>query len=88
MEKIKECPDNESPWLYYRGLLNHYKITEPKEFLSFCESLEPKSIFLYSFLLDYYETKDKDRALEICALLADQDKLRQKYWYHRALELQ
>ena len=94
LNKIKEVPNNESPYSYIRGLINPIKqITNfaiIKETMQEIINLYPDCYHAVSLLLDYYENendqeeeKNKEKCYELIDVLVNVDYIRKKYWLWR-----
>ncbi|CAG8441131.1 1582_t:CDS:2 [Ambispora gerdemannii] len=93
IEKIRLTPHNISPWNYIKGVIE--KSGKSIEILeNICKELQNADIrspHLLGSLVDIYENraragsnKDKQEAIKICTLLADEhDIIRKKYWEYR-----
>ena len=87
LEKIKECPKNESPYSYIRGYITKYNY-KYSDFSFVKENLEnllqnniEDNAYGLNFLLDYYEEeKNKDKFNEIIDKLQKIDFIRKKYY--------
>lgn len=100
LDKIQECPNNESSYNYIRGLFQ-IKSENPSiclfkfsEFLFVKETLESvseknrKVYHCLSLILDIeLETKNKDRCSKIIDNLLEVDHIRKKYWLWRKQNL-
>lgn len=93
---IEKVVNNESPWSYLRGILQHYdkNISSYGDLDSWCEGKYKdgqRCPYLLAFMIDLAEDKmeqedaDKDKilktALELCEFLAtEKDSIRREYW--------
>ena len=93
---IAKAPQNQSPWLYLRGVLRRTgrSITELKSFAEKFADLgkvdEVRSSHALDFLADVYaEEKDKARSSKALDLLATKyDPIRKNYWDYRKSQLE
>ena len=92
LEKIREVPNNESPYSYIRGLLKEgcdkfSKFPEIKDNMEKIIEINPKCSYAYSLLLDIYEeSKDNENSTTIDSIISNLiecDYIRKKYWLWR-----
>ena len=87
LEKIKECPINESPYCYIRGYINKYNY-KYSDFSFIKENLEnilkdnsEDNSYGLNLLMDFYEEeKNKDKFNELIEKLKKVDYIRKKYY--------
>jgi len=88
---IKKAPNNQSPWVYLKGLFIHEKFSDFPEFLNTMEEIREKYItssHATSLLIDIYEQKNTkeslQKALKLTIELANQlDTIHNKYWVYK-----
>ncbi|KAI9311590.1 protein prenylyltransferase [Dichotomocladium elegans] len=96
--KIRQAPNNPSPWSYLSGLLeaSSKPFSRISEFLFELRDKEIKSPHLLSMLIDMYEAQAKENpgsqvnpdAIQICDDLATRfDVIRRNYWQYRKKQL-
>ncbi|KND00688.1 uncharacterized protein SPPG_03810 [Spizellomyces punctatus DAOM BR117] len=90
LEMIYLAPRNESPWAYLRGIvaLGGKTLDDFPSVEETCKDLSDKGQSIphaLAMLLDMkVAVKDVDECRRICAILEENDPIRQKYWKYRA----
>ncbi|CAG8515723.1 4910_t:CDS:2 [Paraglomus brasilianum] len=93
-EKIRQTPNNISPWNYLRGVLEKSS-RDIQELESFCKEFTDNDINSMGWLVDIYENRAKngddqakEDAIKICESLANKyDTIRKAYWEYRKDEI-
>jgi len=89
---ILKAPNNQSPWVYLKGILLNKSYADFPEVKETCLVLKDKFVscpHISALLVEIYEQEDKQdsktKAKELCSHLATSlDTIRQKYWEYRA----
>jgi len=92
---IKKAPNNQSPWIYLKGLFIDQKIGDHPELKKLCLEFRNKfttSPHVASLLVDIYESEGTKesilQAAELCtALETSLDNIHRKYWVYRKQSL-
>ena len=93
LSMIKKAPNNQSPWLYLKGIVKNSSEEEKNKFGILQKACELKDKFsicphVFSFLVDLLEQKSEisslEEAIKYCDLLSNNlDNIHSKYWNYR-----